>query len=98
MRFSPGAEPRGSAHMRNERSGEQSRPAKQQDDPRGAVDPLQMTRFDGAEQRTQTEGQRQPPHQRTEPYPQDEDRRAGEGGVGTGEAEGRKNAEKSEDG
>ena len=41
-----------SAHMRHQWSGEQPCPGKKQNDPRGAVDPLQMTRFERLEQRT----------------------------------------------
>ena len=47
-----------SAHMRDQRSNEQDRPGQQKNGPRGSVDPLQMTRVEGTEQRSEPEGER----------------------------------------
>src|SRR5580704_13006263 len=63
----------------------------------GAVDPLQVTRFEGAEQRSEPEGQRQPPQQRTKPHAEHHHRCATEGGISTAEAERGKDAEEGQD-
>src|SRR5216684_4391594 len=77
--------------------GEQPRSGQEEDGPRGAIDPHQVTRFEGAENQSQPEAEREPPQQRAAPHPENQNGSAAERRLLAAEAENREDAEEGED-
>src|SRR5215467_6182684 len=83
--------------MLKEGNGEQCRAGDQQDGPRAAVDPAEITRLKRAKQPSQPKTDRQPPQKRAEPNSEHEDRSSVERRFLAAETDGRENTQKNED-